>query len=347
MMDASILDFGTGITKIGIGGDADPLHVFRTTVTDGSVQGKEDQVPMKNGNVSNWDAMELIYTRSFELLGEDSTKRPALLSIPPMGSKLDRETSAKVLFEKVGIPSLVMVNNAELSLYQSGQSTGLVVNLGHGTTYVAPIWEHNIFSHAITHGGVTGSDIDNFLSALLNSNENAHQVTVEEARSIKESGACYVSQDFDDELNKDRTEIDLSYELPDGREILIGRERFLSCEALFNPEYIDKDSPPIHKLICDTVSRCDINIRRNLYSNIHIVGGQSLSIGLIERLQKEIQKKVPQSVEVVINAAENRDYAAWVGGSVFSQLSTFKNMLVTKADYEEKGISVLQNTCGV
>lgn len=85
-------------------------------------------------------------------------------------------------------------------------------------------------------------------------------------RDIKEKLA-YIATDYNEELNKAETSSDMEkdYELPDGRVITIGAERFRCSEVLFQPNLIGKESMGIHQLLFDSIQKCDIDIRRELY----------------------------------------------------------------------------------
>ncbi len=52
--------------------------------------------------------------------------------------------------------------------------------------------------------------------------------------------------------------------------------RFRCGEALFEPSFLGMESPGIHELIFSSIMRCDIDIRKDLFSNIVLSGGSTL-----------------------------------------------------------------------
>ncbi|RWS18356.1 actin-like protein, partial [Leptotrombidium deliense] len=49
--------------------------------------------------------------------------------------------------------------------------------------------------------------------------------------------------------------------------------RFRCPEALFQPSLLDKDLQGIHDSVFNSISLCDIDIRRHLYEKIIMAGG--------------------------------------------------------------------------
>lgn len=136
----------------------------------------------------------------------------------------------------------------------------------------------------------------------------------------------------------DSNSLEKNYELPDGRVITLGSERFRCPELLFKPlEMNGKEMLPIHELVVKSITDCDIDVRRDLYSNIILSGGTTMFDGIIERLQNEIVNLAHKTVPVKVIGSPDRKYAVWKGGSTLTSLSSFASMWITKDDYEEHG----------
>ena len=77
-----------------------------------------------------------------------------------------------------------------------------------------------------------------------------------------------------------------SYELPDGQTITVGTQRFRCPEALFKPMLIGKEMPGFHEITYNSILKCDVDIRKDLYNNIVMSGGTTMYPGIPERLNK-------------------------------------------------------------
>ena len=163
---------------------------------------------------------------------------------------------------------------------------------------------------------------------------------LELVRDIKER-VCSVAMDY-----RQETEVNpftRTYRLPDGRQVKVGNERFLCPEALFQPSLVGKEEPGVHRTLQDSILSCDLDVRRSLYDNIILSGGTTLLPGFSDRLMREMSALTPGSVWVKLPKTPHRKYLVWTGGSIFSSISSYNSLFVTKQEYDEHGSYIFRN----
>mmetsp|Transcript_30515 Transcript_30515/g.27747 ORF Transcript_30515/g.27747 Transcript_30515/m.27747 type:complete len:88 (-) Transcript_30515:239-502(-) len=79
----------------------------------------------------------------------------------------------------------------------------------------------------------------------------------------------------------------------------------------------------IHLATYNSIMKCDVDIRKDLYSNIILSDEITMFSGMDVRLTKEIVALAPQSMYIKIVAPPERKYSSWIGGSILASLSTF------------------------
>lgn len=365
---AVILDIGSGSTRIGFSGDDAPRLDVPTVfgqAPDGSVEvfGKAykqratiaPQNVVERGLVKNWDGMDHLLNYVNNLLGiSKDTNTPVLLSEAALVPKEQREQMIQLLFEKHHLSTVYFATAPVLSLYASGRTSGMVVEMGHGTCHTVPIFEGFGLFHSILQLDFGGDDLTLWLGKHVSKVGRSFPAFHERSifQYLKEMH-CPVVQDHSmyagltAESNKGDV---VHHTLPDNSVISLGPERYVPCEAFFDPMLLGLGgsekgpSRGIHLLAVDSVRKCDQDVAPILYGNIVLSGGSSLFPGLPNRLTQELQELAP-SEKIRLFAATERRTSAFVGGSILASLPTFQEMWVTKADYDEIGPAVAQRNC--
>ncbi|KAF6076457.1 actin like 7A [Phyllostomus discolor] len=364
---AVVMDLGTGYCKCGFAGLPKPSHKISSTVGKPYMETaktgdnrKETFVgqellnpevhlklinPLRHGIIVDWDSVQAIWEYLFQQEMKIAPEEHAVLvSDPPLSPHTNRERYAEMLFETFHAPAMHIAYQSRLSMYSYGRTSGLVVEVGHGVSYVVPIYEGYPLPSITGRLDYAGSDLTAYLMDLMN-NHGKHftedQVGIVE--DIKKT-CCFVALDPIEEKKVPATVHTTQYTLPDGQQISLGQERFLCSEMFFKPSLIKSMQLGLHTQTVSCLNKCDIALKRDLMGNILLCGGSTLLSGFPNRLQKELSNLCPNDSPQV-NVLPGRDTAVWTGGSILASLQGFQALWVHRFEYEEHGPFFLYRKC--
>ena len=78
---------------------------------------------------------------------------------------------------------------------------------------------------------------------------------------------------------------------------------------------------------------------------LRLVVGLICFPGIADRMSKEITALASSSMKIKVVAPPERKYSVWIGGSILASLSTFQQMRIAKAEYDESGPSIIHIKC--
>jgi len=300
------------------------------------------------------DVWEYMYNH---VLNVPSKEHPVLLTECPDNPVRNRAAMAKTFFEAFDAPALFFAPPPVLALYASGRLTGCVLDSGHGVTQCVPIYDGFALPHAITRMEVAGADVDKYFEHLIRklSAVTFHTSSeLELVRDLKEQycelmdtrnnrsalPATLASRALNQRSEEESNSIEVK--LPDGKILNLGNARFRAPELLFDPSLIGLEYRGIHHCVLDSIAKADLELRRNLYQQILLSGGSTMTKEFGKRLLAELKEHCGmKNAKFKIFAPVKRDLTTWAGGSVLAMIQGFQQMWITKKEYDESGNRIL------
>lgn len=325
---AIVITFDGGFVDAGFAGDKAPRF--------------SDTYHLADGRISNWGNFEALLTHIFKQLGVSPSQHPVLLSETVGTPRAEHERLTQLMFEKFNVPAFYLAADGVLACYAAGRTTCLAIT-GQAATDAVAVYEGYALPHSRTGLLVGRVDVAQLAMKLIG--DRIGQALPSSAREgvwqlLEQHG--YVALNYDAELQKaqNTSEFDVSVELPGGQTATLGMERFAALEALFKASLAGGEGS-LQKAVYDAIMLCDVDVRGQLYANI-VPAGRALAVaGVTERLTHELRTRAPPSMSLRIVESAERAQMVWIGGSIVSSLPTFKQMWVTRKDYDTSGPSII------
>ncbi|XP_077978025.1 actin-like protein 6B [Glandiceps talaboti] len=345
----------------------------------------EIQSPLKDGMIEDWNMLQALLDHTYgKHIRSEPHLHPVLMSEPPWNVRGKREKLTELMFEQYNIPAFFLCKNAVLSAFANGRATGLIVDSGATHTTAVPVHDGYALSHACVKSPLGGDFITLQCNQLFEEQTipivSPYQVakkeevgeaepakyTKKQVPAVSKSWHNYMTkkvvQDFqatvlqvpdtpynDDDISNMPP---LHFEFPDGYHQDFGTERFLIPEGLFDPSVVKgldgNTMLSVGHVVSTSIGLCDIDIRPSMYNSIIVTGGNSLLLGFIDRLNRELSNKTPPNMRLKIMSSAGtaeRRFSSWIGGSILASLGTFQQMWISKQEYEESGKSCVERKC--
>lgn len=340
----------------------------------------------QDGAIGDFDLFEKNINYLLEdVLSLNLSEHPLLFSEPSLHNKTNRIKLTEFMFEKYKIPAIYISKSAVLSGFSCGRSTCLVFDSGHNTTYAVPVSEGYALQKCLIKSNIAGDwvseqveknlekkgiNINPFYKFKVKKEGDKFKpeyikddITFDKSyetfwkkeiiRDIKET--CLITNDEPLKYDAEKDEFiptsvnqELTYDLPDKKTINLSQDRNLIIERVFNPVKEYPEFLGYHQMVNNAISQADLEIKKELYSNIFLCGGNTLFTGFPERFQKQITNTNKQTFKIkIITHPSNteRKFSSWIGGSILSSLGTFHQLWLSLAEFEEHGASIIERKC--
>ena len=116
-------------------------------------------------------------------------------------------------------------------------------------------------------------------------------------------------------------------------------QRFQCAEILFDPTACGIEASGIHELTRRAILQSPEEIRKDLFGNVVLAGGNTLIPGFAERITKELVFLAPSNMSVNVVSSPDRLNSSWVGASIFSTSPDIK--YISAEEYDETGPTVV------
>ncbi|CAO3573121.1 unnamed protein product [Mortierella alpina] len=263
---------------------------------------------------------EYLYDVYFKYLLTDPKQRKVIICESPLAPLALKQTIAKVLFEKLQVPSVSFTPSHLLALLTTGIATGLVIDCGHLETSALPIYafrpmtpfirttpragkflsahlkqllrekcpislaENPTDLRTIPEGMLTSAFLENIKTRLL----FASPLIITARDNIKEEE---MNNNYRDVSTSSEVLVDVWLEEEQARGILAipGWIRERASECLFNG---DEDAESLTDTILESILKAPSDLRRPLISSMLLIGGTAQLPNLQNRLLQEIKRSL-------------------------------------------------------
>eukprot|EP00939_MAST-03C_sp_MAST-3C-sp1_P000158 g158.t1 len=374
--NTAVIDMGSSSIKVGLQGDDTPREVIPTIIgypadLTAHIPGQDDSLeaccgskaleakgllrlkyPINRGMCETKDDLDnlgkILHSAHNEALAISPDETQFLITVPVLTSWNHLKNLSTFYLEECKSPAVSFHNQGVLTMMGLyARTTGVFVDCGHGVTQTVPIFNGYALPCAMQRLNLAGADLDEYMRRLLMQEGRAFETGAERVlvRDIKESGSVFVSE----EAFKAATSAPpkpQAVKLPDGSKIdldmTLTNSQAMCAEALFNPEIVGRQMGGIQHSVVAAINACPMDIRRELFKDVHTSGGTSMLEGFGDRLAAEIAKLVPHAKNLKVNEKETRQNAVFQGAAKMAEVGEVdENFWITSKEYAEHGENIV------
>lgn len=311
-------------------------------------------------DTQNYSQLMQLWNYLYEQHGIQSDQVPLFHTLPSLYSHKHVDQLMQIFMEQYNHPAVAMMSQAVLSLYGTGRTSGIVLDMGHATTSAIGFYQGHKLTNTVIETDLAGRKLTEYLQLLLRKQGYSMTSSSEFLIVNDMKKQCHVVRDIQKSTREYISSGSKSlYTLPDGQVIDMGMTSFMAAELLFDPKLMYMGCPSVSDHLLHTLLQADVDIRSELAENIVVVGGTSLLSGLGDRLLYDMKQRYHRHVTcsalgtpigqrpriqsvnqtpnltIKLHLPPERLYSSWMGAQIVSQLDTFKHFWVTREEYFE------------
>lgn len=313
-----VVDVGTACSRIGYSGDVVPTYLKQRT--------QDQPCAVWRSRVYDYAGVDARLDASQTLADPKDKDVLMIESVSEADSLHYRKRICESLLEARQVKSVCFQYAPVVTCFANARQTGLVLDMSAGGCTASAVLDGWCLTQTnVERSELGGEQIDEWLSG----SKNGPALNKEAFKS----------------LDKQRQQRETNtFQLPDGTPI---SEKVTN--ALFDPSPFNDAASytSLHELVFTAATRQTTSeVRRALLNNIVLCGGLSRTEGVSVRLANELNTiSRMDNPRVVSCGPEQRSTVSWIGGSILGSLPVYKEITISRQEYQEGGINAVFKKC--
>ncbi|KAL7719742.1 actin [Entamoeba marina] len=248
-------------------------------------------------------------------------------------SRLMGNQSFEMFFEKMNIQKLYSAPSPVLVALSNAAVNGIVVECGCTTCRCSIVFKGYVLEHSTTYTTQAGNFISQrILERVMRDSPNTiPQPPDNSTPTFKQ----YHNLQFIEHLKEVPTTFK-SFDITS------------FSNALLFPQEPQTDNIGLDNMVAKSLLKCDYDVLMKCSQQLILAGGCSLIPGIAEKITTTLNTYFPQlqPTTLVPQSPLAQHFAAWKGASIVANTESMNNLWVTKADFDEYGVGIVDRRCG-